>query len=604
MLTTAGGLTSAGSSAYFWDGTEGSTPVSFNVTAPGINTVNLWMREDGVKVDRLILTQDANYAPSGNGPAESERVERPVISSAATVGGSVGTLLTYQITAPQPVDAYSATGLPAGLVLDPATGEIEGRPTVTGTYNATITATNRGGSDTNALTITVAAAPAPITTAAAFKAAITAAVPGDVLVLADGTYTGFGYKKISASGTAAQPIVLRAQTPGGVIFNGDFQIEVAASHIVIDGFRIHGDARPSPDYTVPASKSGVFKIYGEDNRLTGCSITGFNRATGLTKWVQIKGARNRVDHCHFSDKVGPGQMLEVILDGTVDHHRIDHNVFRDFAYGNGANEYETVRIGSGSLSIGTPSESTVEHNYFEACDGEIETISIKSSGCSVLRNTLVDCRGSITLRQGAGNLVEGNVVLNLSGLAECGGLRVCGADHVIRDNYVYGARTVGGGKHLGGISLVASDVDPADPESTYAYGKHWPVRDVVLHNNSLINCKQSFIYGGSNYVHGPVSATFIDNCARNNLGGDGQFDIVRPLKPIAAAGYSGERYYGSPTGLDSPLPSGIDATNDPGLTATVLNGYTFYFVSGGAGADAGRLQPLRAADVGPRDYTP
>src|SRR5690606_38978154 len=186
MLTTAGGLTSAGSSAYFWDGTEGSTPVSFNVTAPGINTVNLWMREDGVKVDRLILTQDANYAPSGNGPAESERVERPVISSAATVGGSVGTLLTYQITAPQPVDAYSATGLPAGLVLDPATGEIEGRPTVTGTYNATITATNRGGSDTNALTITVAAAPAPITTAAAFKAAITAAVPGDVLVLADG----------------------------------------------------------------------------------------------------------------------------------------------------------------------------------------------------------------------------------------------------------------------------------------------------------------------------------------------------------------------------------------------------------------------------------
>ncbi|MFH1496691.1 MAG: chondroitinase-B domain-containing protein [Verrucomicrobiota bacterium] len=600
--TISGGLTSAGSSAFMWGGTEGSTPVTFEVTSLGINTVNLWMREDGVKVDRLILTDDPAYTPSGTGPAESERVERPVISSAATAAGSVGTLLTYRITAPQPVDSYAATGLPAGLVLDPASGEIEGRPTATGTYNATVTATNRGGSDDNALTITVTAAPTAHATAAAFKAALDSAVAGDVIVLADNTYTDFGYYKIDNVGTASAPIVVRAQTPGEVIFNGNVQFEVTGNHIILDGFRFNGDARPSPDYAVPASKSGVFKITGEDNRLTECSINGFNRATGLTKWVQLKGARNRVDHCHFSNKVGPGQIVEVVLDGTADHHRIDHNAFRDFAYGGGANEYETVRIGSGTLSIGVASESIVEHNHFEACDGEGETISIKSSDCIVRHNTLIDCRGSITLRQGAGNLVEGNVMLNLSGLAEAGGIRVCGSDHEIRDNYIQGTRS--SGKHLGGINLVASDVDPAASPSTYGAGDHWPVRDVLVQNNSFINCQQSFIYGGSNYAHGPVSVDFIDNCARNNLGGDGQFDIVRLLEPIATAGYAGERYYGSPTGLASPLHAGIDATNDPALTTTVLNGYTFYFAPGGSGTDATLLQPLQATDVGPRDYTP
>jgi len=43
------------------------------VTTPGIHTLNLWMREDGLSVDRLLLTTNANFTPSGAGPAESSR---------------------------------------------------------------------------------------------------------------------------------------------------------------------------------------------------------------------------------------------------------------------------------------------------------------------------------------------------------------------------------------------------------------------------------------------------------------------------------------------------------------------------------------------------
>jgi RHS repeat-associated protein len=48
-------------------------PESLVVEAAGLYTVNLVMREDGLRVDRLLLTTDTNFIPSDFGPAESER---------------------------------------------------------------------------------------------------------------------------------------------------------------------------------------------------------------------------------------------------------------------------------------------------------------------------------------------------------------------------------------------------------------------------------------------------------------------------------------------------------------------------------------------------
>jgi hypothetical protein len=46
---------------------------TINVPSPGVHTVNVWMREDGFIVDKVVLTVNVNYAPSGTGPAESPR---------------------------------------------------------------------------------------------------------------------------------------------------------------------------------------------------------------------------------------------------------------------------------------------------------------------------------------------------------------------------------------------------------------------------------------------------------------------------------------------------------------------------------------------------
>jgi len=69
----------------------------------------------------------------------------------------------------------------------------------------------------------------PVTTGAELEAAIDAAQPGDELVLADGTYA-IGSPSCAAAGTAAAPIVVRAESPLGA------RIEVSG----LEGFRVSG----------------------------------------------------------------------------------------------------------------------------------------------------------------------------------------------------------------------------------------------------------------------------------------------------------------------------------------------------------------------------
>jgi hypothetical protein len=39
----------------------------------GVHTLSLWMREDGFRVDKIVITQSGNYEPSSTGPAERHR---------------------------------------------------------------------------------------------------------------------------------------------------------------------------------------------------------------------------------------------------------------------------------------------------------------------------------------------------------------------------------------------------------------------------------------------------------------------------------------------------------------------------------------------------
>ncbi len=53
---------------------DASAPATLTISSPGVHTIHLWMREDGLRVDKILLrTNSSSTAPSGKGPAESPR---------------------------------------------------------------------------------------------------------------------------------------------------------------------------------------------------------------------------------------------------------------------------------------------------------------------------------------------------------------------------------------------------------------------------------------------------------------------------------------------------------------------------------------------------
>ena len=59
---------------YRWsNSTMDNAPSTFDLTTVGVHTLNIYMREDGLIVDKIVLTTNASYTPTGGGPAESPR---------------------------------------------------------------------------------------------------------------------------------------------------------------------------------------------------------------------------------------------------------------------------------------------------------------------------------------------------------------------------------------------------------------------------------------------------------------------------------------------------------------------------------------------------
>jgi len=126
-----------------------------------------------------------------------------------------------------------------------------------------------------------------------------AVAAGDEIVWVDGVYPDQEIELNGVDGTAAKPIVLRAESPGGVVLRGESTVRSNAKWWVITGFHFDGLHGGSNAYN-PFQFRGRGDVGAENVRLTNCAFTSLDNGEETSKWIQIYGRSNRVDRCEVS----------------------------------------------------------------------------------------------------------------------------------------------------------------------------------------------------------------------------------------------------------------------------------------------------------------
>ncbi len=166
-VSTAEAIESFNFSDWEWVRTlKSGANAQMSIGSGGEHNITVWMREDGIHLDRILLTTDAGFVPSGAGPAESPRAGGAGPTAVLSATPETG-------TAPLTV-SFDGTGSvpPAGASIvsyswdfgDGNTGigsTTSHTYTADGTFTASLVVEDSNGG-LNAATITITVDPAPV----------------------------------------------------------------------------------------------------------------------------------------------------------------------------------------------------------------------------------------------------------------------------------------------------------------------------------------------------------------------------------------------------------------------------------------------------------
>src|SRR5579883_855217 len=137
-----------------------------------------------------------------------------------------------------------------------------------------------------------------VSSIADLQSRINQAMPGDQIILANGSYTTSGAITVARAGMAAQPIVIAAQTVGGVTISGSgaFTVNSPAAFVVIQGFTFN--------------HVGVFSLNPGTNHIQVTRNTFNNGAGGQDLNVSASND-NQLDHNLFENRPNGGQFIRL-----------------------------------------------------------------------------------------------------------------------------------------------------------------------------------------------------------------------------------------------------------------------------------------------------
>lgn len=247
---------------------SGTTPISFAVSAGSLPAGLTLDSDTGVVSGKPTAVGSQTFTITATNAGGTDSKEYTLAVDAAAVAPSI-TLSSFPDAAVGSAysQAVTATGttpilfevsygsLPAGLVLDSATGVISGTPTTVGSATFTITATNAGGIDSKAFVLVVdAAAVAPSITTGSLA----------------GAKVGSAYSQtVAASGTAPFTFAVSAGSlPDGLVLDSATGVisgtPTTAASATFTVSVTNGGGTDSQEYTIAVADA------------SGLANTGFN----------------------------------------------------------------------------------------------------------------------------------------------------------------------------------------------------------------------------------------------------------------------------------------------------------------------------------------
>ncbi|WP_413666642.1 polysaccharide lyase 6 family protein [Mucilaginibacter sp. Mucisp86] len=375
---------------------------------------------------------------------------------------------------------------------------------------------------------TLLAGTVTVSSIADLQKAITQAKPGDVILLADGVYPTTEDIIVNEKGLQGKNIIIAAQHPGAaeITGKGGFSLISPAAYITIRGFKFtHAASR---------AKTG-----------TGTSFCRFTQnifeTPGDGEDLTIAGSDQEIDHNTFQNKNAMGRFIAVRGQDKqiAERLHIHHNYFNNQASQGGKNGAEALQFGLSGFSLSS-SNSIVEYNLFEKCEGENELISVKASAVTLRYNTIRNCPAQFTLRHGNKSLVYGNYFFNTPGL------RIFGDDHLIYSNYFENCSSA--------VVIGNGDGEVADGAQLTSHDR--PDR-VLIAFNTLVNNKENIIQTARKNGMGATSITVANNIIQ---GGGPAATIAGPYPDPQWAGNilfnvkdAGDMPAGSYTNIDPKL---------------------------------------------------
>ncbi|HAS45130.1 MAG TPA: hypothetical protein DCS93_31900 [Microscillaceae bacterium] len=383
-----------------------------------------------------------------------------------------------------------------------------------------------------------------VSTESQFNSAVSNASAGDQIVVANGTYSNWSMNIVGSNGTPSNPIIIKAETPGSVVFTGNTQLNIAGSYVIVDGFYWNGGIGTSDH--VEFRRSGSSSEFANHCTIRNCAFNDLNTSgDDKSRWIVMYGTNNTVENCSFLNKKSTGACILVELryqgSGSAGHV-IKNNYFFNFPSKDGrtnAGDSEVIRIGVSSFQT-VDAAVLVEGNYFKETDGENEIISNKSRNNVYRYNTFRKCRGSLVLRHGAGARIEGNYFLG-ENKAKSGGIRITDSDHVIVNNYMQGLNNAGDIWN-NAITLVGGNTSSGGTSNGYQY-----VNNILVAFNTIYNADDPIHFNDSRGRTAP-QGTLANNLVYSENGTLVSGDISSIGGGIT---YSGNVFGGSSIGISN-----------------------------------------------------